>query len=140
MTTETPTATLPPPSAAPSPLRASDVEREETVQRLHQALAEGRLDLAETEERVAAAYAARHRDELPPLLADLPSAAAVPASGSAAPGWTELWVSAVWRARSALLGPQERPGPGQCRSAAWVVVLAVAWMALCALLGAVVVA
>ncbi len=69
MTAETEMSTLPP----PSPLRASDGEREATVARLHQALAEGRLDLAETEERVTAAYAARHRDELPPLLADLPS-------------------------------------------------------------------
>ena len=133
MTAETEMSTLPP----HSPLRASDGEREATVARLHQALAEGRLDLAETEERVAAAYAARHRDELPPLLADLPSSTPVP--GNAAPGWDELWTSTVWRARSALLGPQERPGPGQCRSAAWLVVLAVAWMALCALVGAAVV-
>ena len=135
MTTETPMST-PLQSAPPSPLRASDAEREATVAHLHQALAEGRLDLAETEERVMAAYAARHRDELPPLLADLPSSA--PAPGDA-PQWDELWVSTVWRARSALLGPQERPGPGQCRSAAWLVVLAVAWMALCALVGAAVV-
>ena len=135
MTAETPMST-PLQSAPPSPLRASDAEREATVAHLHQALAEGRLDLAETEERVTAAYAARHRDELPPLLADLPSS--VPAPGDA-PRWDELWVSTVWRARSALLGPQERPGPGQCRSAVWLVVLTVAWMALCALVGAAVV-
>jgi uncharacterized protein DUF1707 len=134
MTAETQMST--PLSAPPSPLRASDAEREATVARLHQALAEGRLDLAETEERVTAAYAARHRDELPPLLADLPSS--MPAPGDA-PQWDELWVSTVWRARSALLGPQERPGPGQCRSAAWLVVLAVVWVALCALVGAAVV-
>ena len=136
MTAETPLST--PLPAPPSPLRTSDAEREATVARLHQALAEGRLELAETEERVTAAYAARHRDELPPLLADLPSSASAPEPGNA-PHWDELWVSTVWRARSALLGPQERPGPGQCRSAAWLVVLAVAWMALCALVGAVVV-
>ena len=131
MTTETTTS--------PTPrMRASDSEREETVARLHQALAEGRLDLAEIEERVATAYAVRHRDELPALLADLPQSGPVP--GVAAPEWGELWVSSVWRARSALLGPQERPTPGQCRSAAWLVVLAVAWMALSAILGAAVVA
>jgi hypothetical protein len=132
MTAETPTSTLPPPSAPPpsapppsaSPLRASDAEREATVARLQQALAEGRLDLAETEERVAAAYAARHRDELPPLLADLPSTASSP--GGAAPGWGELWASTVWRARSVLLGPQDHPTPAQCRSAARLVVLAFA--------------
>jgi hypothetical protein len=134
MTAETKMSTPLPP---PSPLRASDAERETTVARLHQALAEGRIDLAEAEERVTAAYAARHRDELPPLLADLPSSASAP--GNAAPSWDELWVSTVWRARSALLGPQERPTPGQYRSAAWLVVLAVVWMALCALVGAAVV-
>jgi hypothetical protein len=134
MTTET-TAPSPQPTTA---LRASDAEREETVERLHRALAEGRLDLTETDERVAAAYAARHRDELPPLLADLPSTAS--ASAGAVPGWGELWASTVWRARSALLGPQVRPTPAQCRSAARLVVLAFAWFVLCALAGAAAVA
>lgn len=138
MTTETPTSTLPPLPADASP-RASDAEREETVQRLHQALAEGRLDLAETDERVAAAYAARHRSDLPPLLADLPSAATAAASWSAAPQWAELWTSAVWRGRTALFGPQERPTPAQRRSTTWLVVLALVWMALCALAAAAVV-
>ena len=55
-------------------VRASDADRADTVARLHHALGEGRLDLAETDERVAAAYAARYRSELPPLLADLPDA------------------------------------------------------------------
>lgn len=59
----------PTPSPAPSfPVRASDAEREDTVARLHHALGEGRLDLAETEVRVAAAYVARYRSELSPLL------------------------------------------------------------------------
>lgn len=136
MTTETATSTLPP--APPSRLRASDAEREATVARLHQALGEGRLDLTETEERVAAAYAARYHDEFPALLADLPQPGTV--RGNAAPEWGELWASTVWRARSGLLGPQEHPTPGQCRSAAWLVVLALAWMLLCAFVGAAVVA
>jgi Domain of unknown function (DUF1707) len=53
-------------------LRTSDAEREETAEILRAAMAEGRLDLTEGEERLAGAYAARFRDELAPLTADLP--------------------------------------------------------------------
>ena len=87
---------------------------------------------------MVAAYAARHHHELPPLLADLPSVASAPGSGPPPSG--ELWASTVWRVRSALLGPQEHPTPAQCRSAVRLVLLAVAWMVLCAFVGAAVVA
>jgi hypothetical protein len=40
---------------------------------LQQAGAEGRLTIAEVDERVAAAYAATYRRELPPLTRDLPT-------------------------------------------------------------------
>ena len=126
MTTETPTS---------APLRASNAEREETVARLHQALGEGRLDLAETEDRVAAAYAVQYRDELPLLLADLPHSAAGRA-GSDAPSWSELWVSAVWRARTTLLDEREHPTAAQRRTAALLLALAVLWTIACAFLGA----
>ncbi|MEV4276646.1 DUF1707 SHOCT-like domain-containing protein [Actinoplanes xinjiangensis] len=56
----------------PARLRTSDVEREETAEILRAAMAEGRLDLTEGEERLAGAYAAKFRDELAPLTADLP--------------------------------------------------------------------
>jgi hypothetical protein len=52
--------------------RASDSEREQVATILRAAMAEGRLDLATGEERLAAAYAATFRDELGPLTADLP--------------------------------------------------------------------
>jgi len=134
LTTQTQTST---PTSAPLPtrLRTSDAEREDTVARLHQALGEGRLDLAETDERSAAAYAAQYRDELPPLLADLPHSGA-PRTGSDAPSWFELWVSAVWRARTTLLGDGDRPTAAQCRAAALLVALAVVWTIVCAFLGA----
>jgi hypothetical protein len=139
MTTET--TPLPRPGALPPPeadasarVRASTSEREESVARLHHALGEGRLDLDETETRVAAAYAAQYRDELPPLLADLPAGAGF---GSTAPAWQEIWVSAVWRARTTVTGaPGERPAPGDCRTAALLVVTALIWMTICAVLGA----
>ncbi|MBC3194741.1 DUF1707 domain-containing protein [Pseudonocardia sp. C8] len=51
---------------------ASDAEREHVAGRLRQAAAEGRLTLDEADERQAAAYAARTRTELVPLLAGLP--------------------------------------------------------------------
>lgn len=53
-------------------LRASDAEREKAVQTLQRALGEGRITMAEFEERAAAAYAARTRAELDVLTADLP--------------------------------------------------------------------
>ncbi|GAA4963161.1 DUF1707 SHOCT-like domain-containing protein [Actinoplanes utahensis] len=53
-------------------VRSSDVEREQIAEILRAAMAEGRLDLTEGEERLAAAYAATFRDELQPLTADLP--------------------------------------------------------------------
>jgi len=53
-------------------LRAADLDRERVVDRLRRAQAEGRIDLFEFDERVAAAYAARTYAELTPLTADLP--------------------------------------------------------------------
>ena len=56
--------------------RASDAEREQTVVRLRDASAEGRLTLAELADRTALAYRARTHEELAPLTADLPATAA----------------------------------------------------------------
>jgi hypothetical protein len=53
-------------------LRASDQEREQIATILRAAMTEGRLNLTDGEERMAAAYAATYRDELGPLTADLP--------------------------------------------------------------------
>jgi hypothetical protein len=53
-------------------IRASDTERERFARFLATAFADGRLDLAEYDIRVAAAYAAVYRDELRSLIADLP--------------------------------------------------------------------
>jgi hypothetical protein len=58
--------------------RASDDEREQTVARLREASAEGRLTLEELADRTALAYSARSHAELEPLTADLPAAAPVP--------------------------------------------------------------
>lgn len=56
-----------------SAMRAGHAEREQVVARLNNAFAEGRLDVGELDERVAAAYAARTMGDLVPLTADLPA-------------------------------------------------------------------
>jgi hypothetical protein len=53
-------------------MRTSDQEREQVAEVLRAAMSEGRLTLGEGEERLAAAYASKYRDELRPLTADLP--------------------------------------------------------------------
>jgi hypothetical protein len=80
-----------PSSPEPRGIRISDADREQAAQRLHHALAEGRITLSELEERLAVVYAARYEVELRPPLADLPGAevavgaAAVPDVPSDAP-------------------------------------------------------
>ena len=53
-------------------LRASDTDRAAVVTTLDRSLADGRLDLAEYEDRAARAHAARTYGELTELTADLP--------------------------------------------------------------------
>ncbi len=56
----------------PPRMRSSDSEREEVVTRLRTAISDGRLSLGEGEERIAAVYGSRFRDELAPFTTDLP--------------------------------------------------------------------
>ena len=60
-------------------IRASDGERDQVVALLQRDFADGRLIQAELEERVGAALAARTRDQLRALTADLPGADVRPA-------------------------------------------------------------
>jgi hypothetical protein len=61
------------PSRREDSLRAGNADREQVVAQLNKAFAEGRLDVRELDERIAAAYAAKTMGELAPLTADLPS-------------------------------------------------------------------
>jgi hypothetical protein len=70
--------------ASPAPVRASDAERERVVSKLQREFAAGRLTMAELEQRIAAAQAARSREQLWTLTADLP-AELLPAQPAAAP-------------------------------------------------------
>jgi hypothetical protein len=80
----------------PSQLRASNADRERVAKILHDAMAEGRLTVAELEERLDTVYAAKTFAELEPVTRDLPvhmpqptppqRAAAVPARVGGAGG------------------------------------------------------
>lgn len=96
------------PDVPPRPveLRIGNVEREATVSRLQAALNEGRLDIGEFDERVAATYAARTTGELVPITADLPTqtptsaAMAPPVSRPRSPApqrHTPEWLVWAWR-------------------------------------------
>ncbi|MEU8886850.1 DUF1707 domain-containing protein [Streptomyces sp. NPDC048442] len=82
-------------------LRASDADRERIAEVLRDAVAEGRLDMEEFDERLEAAYKSRTQGELQLLVRDLPvSAGAAPAvlpahgaSGSA--GELTTWAGRV---------------------------------------------
>jgi hypothetical protein len=90
----------PDPPDLPHPaLRASDADRERTATLLREAAGDGRLTVEELDERLDAAYAARTRAELEPLLADVqdPATAATAAAARTLP---------------------VRPGPGATR---WIV-------------------
>ncbi|MBV9921696.1 MAG: DUF1707 domain-containing protein [Pseudonocardia sp.] len=126
------------PQQLASSMRASDAERAAVVDRLHAALGEGRLDLAETEERTAAAYACRFRSELVDLLVDLPA----PEPSGLRAGWAQVWnaiVRQTWisSARARGTAPAD-PSAGQQRATSIVLISAVFWIILCLLVGLVV--
>ncbi len=130
--TDTPTMAL---AVASPSVRASHAEREATVERLHTALGEGRLELDETEKRVAAAYGSSHRSDLLPLLADLP--AAEPRGLRA--GWAQVWQTIVrqaWVSLARVRGTQPTdPSRGQQQAVTVVLVAGVLWVLLCLLVG-----
>ncbi|GAB1644978.1 hypothetical protein KRMM14A1259_54010 [Krasilnikovia sp. MM14-A1259] len=81
-------------------MRAADSDRQQVAARLQAALDEGRLDLAEYDERLQRAYAAKTYGELDGLLTDLPAVPATTAVGPAAvpieDHVTRRWLLQVW--------------------------------------------
>lgn len=73
----------------PTPILASDAERERSIALLREAVAEGRLTLEEFSERVGRAQTARTDQDLAGLLRDLPAK-----SLAGSPGATSLEVTA----------------------------------------------
>jgi hypothetical protein len=79
-------------------LRASDADRERVAEVLRDAVAEGRLDMEEFEERLEATYKARTYAELAPLTRDLPVAGVVapgPVSFSGEPVESGNWAGRI---------------------------------------------
>ncbi|OLT40517.1 hypothetical protein BJF85_24860 [Saccharomonospora sp. CUA-673] len=91
----------------PQQLRASDTDREQVAQQLHKAMADGRITMAELDERLSTVYSAKTLGELEPVVLDLPDAVS-PVAGRNLP------------ARSAPRSPESRIGgrPGSATSVA----------------------
>ncbi|WP_280422856.1 DUF1707 SHOCT-like domain-containing protein [Nocardia carnea] len=90
-------------------IRASDAERDRIVRELGRHLGDGRLDLAEYDERVAQVYRIATREELQSVLADLPEPkpgldpnSTAPGSRSRFPIWQRIEGSA-WLGVSVLV-------------------------------------
>ncbi|MFM9366938.1 DUF1707 domain-containing protein [Streptomyces sp. Da 82-17] len=75
-------------------LRASDADRERVAERLREAVAEGRLDMEEFQERLDATYKARTYGELEPVTRDLPAVAG-PGAAPGHPGATGAWAERI---------------------------------------------
>jgi len=87
-------------------IRASDAERDATIDRLSRAAGDGRLTLEEFSQRMEQATVARTRAELDPLVADLPAEPAVTGTLAAPSSAPATWhvspvgglrVSGPWR-------------------------------------------
>lgn len=99
-------------------LRASDADRERVAERLREAVAEGRLDMAEFQERLDTTYKARTYGELEPVTRDLPDAAG-PAAAPAVPAGTGAWAERIGGAATSSGGVAIMAG--FTRKGAWTV-------------------
>jgi Domain of unknown function (DUF1707) len=109
-------------------LRASDQDRQQVVDRLRGALADGRLTMDEYVERMGLAYQATTYGDLAPLCADLPAGPAGVTSPAGAAGRVGTATAASGRE-----GPAAAPGsaarrPGWATLAALPAVLKVLWV------------
>ena len=123
------------PAAGGPAVRASDAERAAVADRVHNALVEGRLDVSEAEQRLAAVYPARDRSDLPVLLADLP----MPDVGHPGGGWAAVWravVDQAWMSSARIRGAAAAaPDERQRRTVAIVLAAAAVWVTVCLLAG-----
>lgn len=99
-------------------LRCSDVDRERVAEALRKAAADGRLTLAELEDRLEATFNARTYGDLQPITKDLPEGA-YPIPGQQRPAWK----ADVARRADEHLAPRSAPGLPAERSERIVAVL-----------------
>jgi hypothetical protein len=89
----------PPPALITSSVRCSNAEREQTSQRVQEAVGDGRPSLDEVEERLHGIYAARYQHELDSLVAGLPAA-------TSRTGWTVVGRTVAPQLRAHLVLPR----------------------------------
>jgi hypothetical protein len=77
-------------------IRAADADRQQVAERLRAALDEGRLDIAEYDDRLQQTYAAKTYGELERLTTDLPAPGTTPAAPVAGDNPTRRWLVHVW--------------------------------------------
>ena len=92
--------------ATPNEVRIGDAERDQVAGVLREALAQGRINADELEERLSRAYAAQTFGDLMPLTRDLPDeAASVPV-----PGGFQVGRPARFKFSLAIMGGSSRGG------------------------------
>ena len=96
----------------PSPLRASDAERDQIVGELRERFAEGRLSQDSFVRRMDAALRARERSQLTDLLADMPAPRRLADVLTRAIGGVARGVAACWQ-EAARLATGRWPGTGR---------------------------
>ena len=95
----------------PSQMRISDADREKVADILRDAMAEGRIDLDELEERLEATYAAKVYADLVPITLDLPGPQApVPVNFNAHPAVPGGVPAPDWQTSFAVMWGTERKG------------------------------
>jgi hypothetical protein len=107
-------------NTTPGAVRCSDAERAETEAMLRVAAGEGRLTMAEVEERMARVYAARYRHELAAITADLPSAP------DAVAGWRPVVAAVRRQVLTELAALQGRNGTVSARRRVTIALIALA--------------
>ncbi|MFI5612122.1 DUF1707 domain-containing protein [Amycolatopsis sp. NPDC051903] len=119
-----------PTAPEPGGLRCSDAERDAAAAALQTAAGEGRLSLAEVEDRTATIYSARYRHELDEVLADLPRAA------PSVPGWGPVLALAAQQFAADVVTLTGRGGPAAARRRAALIAATVFAFAVLLLLAA----
>jgi hypothetical protein len=122
--------------AVSAEVRASDDERSDVVAVLRGAGGEGRLTVEEMDQRIAAAYGARFRRELDPLIVDLPITTP---DASSPTGWLAVWNGALNQSAATLFGTtrdaRALPTRRQHVIGALAALALLAWLALWVLIG-----
>ncbi len=94
----------------PARLRVSDAERHQVAEILREAAGEGRIDLAELDERLEATYAARTYADLVPITFDLPAHRDQPAGVTRAASASTIVPGPASERHLAILSGLERRG------------------------------